>query len=183
MSSLFKFQRQLVKVNTTFNAFLLPSTPELSPEKKPLSMVRHLVLEDDTKEYWGFYLLKGTSVTVSTCVRYFNDISHIHIYTIFYGIIKIKFYWGIKLLQEKHVTKAIIMTMLLNTVNKNKYSIRNGYQLNNENSNITRHLIILFYVFVMFILEVKLAVVKVVNNAETYCFCQTFNKISHFSYM
>lgn len=63
------FQRQLVKVNTTFNAFLLPNTPQLSPEKKPLSMVRHLVLEDDTKEYWGFYLLRGTSVTVSTCVR------------------------------------------------------------------------------------------------------------------
>ncbi|XP_018579974.1 uncharacterized protein LOC108917716 isoform X2 [Anoplophora glabripennis] len=33
-------------------------------------MVRHLVLEDDTKEYWGFYLLRGTSVTVSTCVRW-----------------------------------------------------------------------------------------------------------------
>ncbi|KAJ8971794.1 hypothetical protein NQ314_000540, partial [Rhamnusium bicolor] len=54
-------QRQLVKVNTTFNAFLLPTTPQLSPERKPLSMVRHLILEDDTKEYWGFYLLRGTS--------------------------------------------------------------------------------------------------------------------------
>lgn len=33
-------------------------------------MTRHLVLEDDMKEYWGFYLLRGSSVTVSACVRY-----------------------------------------------------------------------------------------------------------------
>ncbi|VEN41697.1 unnamed protein product [Callosobruchus maculatus] len=63
-------QRQRVQANTTFNAFLLPDTPKLAQQKKTLSMVRELVLEDDTKEYWGFYLLKGTSVTVSTCVRW-----------------------------------------------------------------------------------------------------------------
>nr|CAH7733934.1 unnamed protein product [Callosobruchus chinensis] len=63
-------QGQRVQANTTFNAFLLPDTPKLAQEKKTLSMVRELVLEDDTKEYWGFYLLKGTSVTVSTCVRW-----------------------------------------------------------------------------------------------------------------
>ncbi|KAG5874028.1 hypothetical protein JTB14_032004 [Gonioctena quinquepunctata] len=61
-------QRQLVKVNATFNAFLLSNNPQISKTKKPLSMVRELDLEDDTKEYWGFYLLKGTAVTVSTCV-------------------------------------------------------------------------------------------------------------------
>ncbi|XP_045540261.1 uncharacterized protein LOC106710343 isoform X3 [Papilio machaon] len=33
-------------------------------------MTRELELEDDMKEYWGFYLLKGSSVTVSTCVRW-----------------------------------------------------------------------------------------------------------------
>ncbi|CAH0550079.1 unnamed protein product [Brassicogethes aeneus] len=63
-------QRQLVKVNTTFNAFLLPEAPKISPNLQQLSMVRHLELEDDTKEYWGFYLLAGSSVTVSTCVRW-----------------------------------------------------------------------------------------------------------------
>lgn len=47
----------------------MPNAPQISLEKKPLSMVRELVLEDDTKEYWGFYLLKGSSVTVSTCAR------------------------------------------------------------------------------------------------------------------
>ncbi|XP_074042151.1 uncharacterized protein isoform X2 [Leptinotarsa decemlineata] len=63
-------QRQLVKVNATFNAFLMSNNPQILATKKPLSMMRELDLEDDTKEYWGFYLLKGTSVTVSTCVRW-----------------------------------------------------------------------------------------------------------------
>ncbi|CAH1163985.1 unnamed protein product [Phaedon cochleariae] len=63
-------QRQKVKVNATFNAFLLSSVPKLATETKQLSMTRELYLEDDTKEYWGFYLLKGTNVTVSTCVRW-----------------------------------------------------------------------------------------------------------------
>ncbi|GJQ86934.1 hypothetical protein Trydic_g17518, partial [Trypoxylus dichotomus] len=62
-------QRQLIKANATFNAFLLPKTPQLEPDTKHLTMVRHLILEDDTKEYWGFYLLKGSTVTISTCVR------------------------------------------------------------------------------------------------------------------
>jgi peptidyl-prolyl cis-trans isomerase SDCCAG10 len=65
-----------VKVNTTFNAFLLENSPSLASHLKPLTMVRHLSLEDDTKEYWGFYLLQGSSVTVSTCVRYWRFASN-----------------------------------------------------------------------------------------------------------
>lgn len=57
-------------MNTTYNAFLLSRPPELSSLMQKLSMVRHLELEDDTKEYWGFYLLKGSSVTISTCSRF-----------------------------------------------------------------------------------------------------------------
>lgn len=63
-------QRQLVKANTSFNTFLLPESPSISRNHQKLSMVRHLELEDDMKEYWGFYLLKGSSVKVSTCVRW-----------------------------------------------------------------------------------------------------------------
>uniref|UniRef100_A0A0C9RP70 NAB6_0 protein n=1 Tax=Fopius arisanus TaxID=64838 RepID=A0A0C9RP70_9HYME len=63
-------QRQVVKVNTTFNAYLINGDPQMKVETTPVSMTRHLVLEDDMKEYWGFYLLKGSSVTVSTCVRW-----------------------------------------------------------------------------------------------------------------
>ncbi|KAL1497533.1 hypothetical protein ABEB36_008477 [Hypothenemus hampei] len=63
-------QKQRIKTNTTFNAFLLSEPPKLSSNSQTLTMIRHLILEDDIKEYWGFYLLKGSSVTVNTCVRW-----------------------------------------------------------------------------------------------------------------
>ncbi|CAH1641874.1 unnamed protein product [Spodoptera littoralis] len=63
-------QRQVVRSNTTFNAFVVPGPPELTDELVPVSMTRELELDDDMKEYWGFYLLKGSSVTVSACVSY-----------------------------------------------------------------------------------------------------------------
>ncbi|CAG9568750.1 unnamed protein product [Danaus chrysippus] len=63
-------QRQVVKSNATFNAFVVPGPPELMDELVPVSMVRELQLEDDMKEYWGFYLLQGSTVTVSSCVRW-----------------------------------------------------------------------------------------------------------------
>ncbi|KAJ8673425.1 hypothetical protein QAD02_004687 [Eretmocerus hayati] len=63
-------QRQVVKVNATFNAYLMNGIPRVQVKAMPVSMTRHLVLEDDMKEYWGFYLLRGSTVTVSTCVRW-----------------------------------------------------------------------------------------------------------------
>lgn len=63
-------QRQLVKSNATFNAFLMPESPHVAHERTPVAMTRHLKLSDDMKEYWGFYLLKGSTVTVSTCARW-----------------------------------------------------------------------------------------------------------------
>lgn len=59
----------MVRSNATFNAFVVPGHPEMSQELVPVSMTRELELEDDMKEYWGFYLLKGSSVTVSACTR------------------------------------------------------------------------------------------------------------------
>jgi len=63
-------QRQVVWSNATFNAYLMSEQPEMQQETVKVAMTRHLVLEDDMKEYWGFYLLKGSTVTVSTCVRW-----------------------------------------------------------------------------------------------------------------
>ncbi|XP_031641099.1 uncharacterized protein LOC116352550 [Contarinia nasturtii] len=63
-------QRQIVRANTTFNAFLLPELPNVANNRIHVNMVRHLELSDDMKEYWGFYLLKGSIVTVSTCARW-----------------------------------------------------------------------------------------------------------------
>ncbi|KAJ2945019.1 hypothetical protein O0L34_g1915 [Tuta absoluta] len=61
-------QRQVVRSNATFNAFVVPHQPQLLDELVPVSMTRQLQLDDDMKEYWGFYLLRGSSVTVSSCV-------------------------------------------------------------------------------------------------------------------
>ncbi|CAH2237970.1 jg7824, partial [Pararge aegeria aegeria] len=61
---------QVVKSNATFNAFVVPGPPELMEELVPVSMTRELELEDDMKEYWGFYLLQGSTVTVSACVSW-----------------------------------------------------------------------------------------------------------------
>ncbi|XP_037042951.1 uncharacterized protein LOC119079274 [Bradysia coprophila] len=63
-------QRQIVRANTTFNAFLMADSPHVTKTRTPVSMTRHLLLSDDMKEYWGFYLLKGSTVTVSTCARW-----------------------------------------------------------------------------------------------------------------
>ncbi|XP_018317849.1 uncharacterized protein [Mycetomoellerius zeteki] len=63
-------QSQVIKVNATFNAYLMSNEPVVEKEAMPISMTRHLIMEDDMKEYWGFYLLHGSSVTVSTCVRW-----------------------------------------------------------------------------------------------------------------
>ncbi|XP_059622740.1 uncharacterized protein LOC132265946 isoform X2 [Phlebotomus argentipes] len=63
-------QRQIVKANVSFNAFLMPNLPTISKDRLSVDMTRHLLLDDDMKEYWGFYLLKGSTVTVSSCSRW-----------------------------------------------------------------------------------------------------------------
>lgn len=43
--------------------------PTVAPKAQTLTMTREFELDDDLKEFWGFYLLKGSEVTVSSCVR------------------------------------------------------------------------------------------------------------------
>lgn len=62
-------QSQNVKMNASFDAYLMSKTPETMPKAQKLTMARHFELDDDLKEYWGFYLLKGSEVTVSSCAR------------------------------------------------------------------------------------------------------------------
>lgn len=71
------FQRQIVKANISFNAFLMPNLPTISKDRLPVNMTRHLLLDDDMKEYWGFYLLKGSTVTVSSCSRYDKNLTNL----------------------------------------------------------------------------------------------------------
>ncbi|XP_050538918.1 uncharacterized protein LOC126904189 isoform X2 [Daktulosphaira vitifoliae] len=68
--STFWCQRQVVTTNATFNAFLMPEKPTTATKTEFVEMERHIILEDDIKEYWGFYLLKDSIVKVSTCSRW-----------------------------------------------------------------------------------------------------------------
>lgn len=56
-------------MNASFEAYLMNKAPPITPKAQHLSMIRHFELDDDTKEYWGFYLLRGSEVSVSSCAR------------------------------------------------------------------------------------------------------------------
>lgn len=62
-------QKQLIMSNTTFNAYVIANEPQISKNYENVEMRRSMVLKDGVKEYWGFYLLKGSSFKVSACVR------------------------------------------------------------------------------------------------------------------
>ena len=57
-------------MNGTFNAYLLEKRPKLKRWKQHVTMNRNMMLQDDIKEYWGFYLLKGSVVRLSVCSRH-----------------------------------------------------------------------------------------------------------------
>ena len=57
-------------MNGTFNAYLLQQRPKLRRWRHRVTMNRNMMLQDDIKEYWGFYLLKGSIVKLSVCSRH-----------------------------------------------------------------------------------------------------------------
>ncbi|XP_052121090.1 uncharacterized protein LOC113212116 isoform X2 [Frankliniella occidentalis] len=62
-------QAQAVRANGSFSAWMMGGKPGRGRRRRS-SLVRDIRLGDDVKEYWGFYLLKGSSVTVSPCARW-----------------------------------------------------------------------------------------------------------------
>lgn len=59
--------RHFLKMNTTFSAFQMKGTPEISNKRKHIRLKKSMILADDTLEYWGFYLLKGATVELLAC--------------------------------------------------------------------------------------------------------------------
>lgn len=57
-------------MNRTFNAFQMAHKPEITSYKKHIRLRKNMTLPDDTLEYWGFYLLEGSTVALSVCSRY-----------------------------------------------------------------------------------------------------------------
>ncbi|XP_076030253.1 uncharacterized protein LOC143018616 isoform X2 [Oratosquilla oratoria] len=63
-------QSQTFHMNGSFNAYMLPDIPTVKLERKRYTMLQRLRLSDDVKEYWGFNLLQGSKVTLSSCSRW-----------------------------------------------------------------------------------------------------------------
>jgi len=63
--------KQTLRMNSTFNAYLLPEKPKLQRKRKRVQMERKILnLEDDMKEYWGFFLLLDSTFRLRTCSRH-----------------------------------------------------------------------------------------------------------------
>lgn len=70
MSSIF-CQSHTLRMNSSFNAFQVKDSPHISRSKrKHIRLKKSMTLPDDTLEYWGFYLLKGATVSLKVCSRY-----------------------------------------------------------------------------------------------------------------
>ncbi|XP_063604213.1 uncharacterized protein LOC134779835 isoform X1 [Penaeus indicus] len=68
--SSFWCQAQSTHMNGSFNAYHAAGSPQVSDTRRTHVMLQNLKLKDDIKEYWGFYFLKGTTVTLSTCAKW-----------------------------------------------------------------------------------------------------------------
>lgn len=66
--STFWCQGHLLQTNVTFDAYLMDSKPSASSHNRHFT--HHFELDDDLKEFWGFYLFKGSQLTVRSCARY-----------------------------------------------------------------------------------------------------------------
>ena len=64
------FQAHSLKTNSSFHAFQLSGMPDLSPNRKHIRLKKSMSLQDDTLEYWGFYLLNGSTVVLSVCSKF-----------------------------------------------------------------------------------------------------------------
>eukprot|EP00092_Neocalanus_flemingeri_P037943 GFUD01041300.1.p1 GENE.GFUD01041300.1~~GFUD01041300.1.p1 ORF type:complete len:517 (-),score=125.30 GFUD01041300.1:18-1568(-) len=62
---------QTLRMNSSFNAYLLPEKPKLKRKRQRIQMERKIIdLEDDMKEYWGFYLLADSYFRLQACSRH-----------------------------------------------------------------------------------------------------------------
>ncbi|RZF44336.1 hypothetical protein LSTR_LSTR006886 [Laodelphax striatellus] len=64
-------QAHSLKMNSSFSAFQVSGEPEISTtNRKHIRLKKSMSLPDDTLEYWGFFLPRGSTVHLSVCSRY-----------------------------------------------------------------------------------------------------------------
>ncbi|XP_063600859.1 uncharacterized protein LOC134776999 isoform X2 [Penaeus indicus] len=68
--SSFWCQGQRVTTNGTLDAFLVAGAPRLLTQRRHVVLRKNLTLQHDDIEYWGVYLLEGSSFSLSSCARW-----------------------------------------------------------------------------------------------------------------
>ncbi|KAG0713750.1 hypothetical protein GWK47_015529 [Chionoecetes opilio] len=68
--SSFWCQGQRVSSNGTLDAYKVSGAPKVTEERRRVTLRRKLTLTHDDIEYWGVYLLEGSSFTISSTARW-----------------------------------------------------------------------------------------------------------------
>ncbi|XP_068218288.1 uncharacterized protein [Palaemon carinicauda] len=68
--SSFWCQGQRVTSNGTLDAFLVAGSPRVQRKRRHVSLKRNLTLRHDDIEYWGVYLLEGSTFSLSSVARW-----------------------------------------------------------------------------------------------------------------
>ncbi|XP_064108790.1 uncharacterized protein LOC135217062 isoform X2 [Macrobrachium nipponense] len=63
-------QAQTTHMNGSFNTYMSQGLPNVRGERRRHVMLHTMKMKDDVKEYWGFHLLQGSTVTISSCARW-----------------------------------------------------------------------------------------------------------------
>ncbi|XP_066956531.1 uncharacterized protein [Macrobrachium rosenbergii] len=63
-------QAQSTHMNGSFNTYMSDGPPGVRGERRRHVMLHTMKMKDDVKEYWGFHLLQGSTVTISSCARW-----------------------------------------------------------------------------------------------------------------
>lgn len=59
-----------LKMNTTFNVYLLRQRPRFENATRQYMTTKHFHLKQGEQEFWGFFLPKGSTITVAGCARF-----------------------------------------------------------------------------------------------------------------
>ncbi|ODM89316.1 hypothetical protein Ocin01_17369 [Orchesella cincta] len=63
-------EEETVRMNASFTAYVTHGEPNVFDTPTTLTVDQNMKIPDDQKEYWGLYLLPGSTFRVRTCARY-----------------------------------------------------------------------------------------------------------------
>lgn len=63
-------ESERISMNSSFNAYLVREAPQFENTTRTYWTTKHFDLRSEEREYWGFYLPKGSTMTLGICARY-----------------------------------------------------------------------------------------------------------------